>query len=102
MVYERSAFLRRWLKAGEPSVAAVSEVDLDVEPGSTLGLVGESGCGKSSLARAIVGLLPLQGELAFAGRTVGASRDGAFRRDVQIVFQHPDQALNPRMRIGTR
>jgi oligopeptide/dipeptide ABC transporter ATP-binding protein len=100
VVYERSAFLGRWLKAGEPSVAAVSEVDLDVEPGSTLGLVGESGCGKSSLARAIVGLLPLQGELAFAGRTVGASRDGAFRRDVQIVFQHPDQALNPRMRIG--
>ena len=102
VTHGRKPGIGRYFGGRDGVVVAVDRVDLDLHAGRTLGLVGESGCGKSSLARAIVGLLPWSGDIAFDGQPVpaGAARADAFRRDVQIVFQHPDQALNPRMRIG--
>ncbi|MGJ4943838.1 ATP-binding cassette domain-containing protein [Bradyrhizobium sp. HKCCYLS1011] len=94
--YARRGLLRR---APPP---ATNAVDLTVRAGEILGLVGESGSGKSSIARALTGLARFSGDIAFAGRTLrsGDDMDPAYRRDVQIVFQHPDSSLNPRHRIG--
>ena len=79
---------------------ALDGVDLVIERGEALGLVGESGCGKSTLGRCIVGLYePTAGELRFAGEALGANRDAAARRRVQMVFQDPYSSLNPRMTV---
>lgn len=87
----------RWLKA-------VDGVDLELWPGETLGLVGESGSGKSSLARALIGLRPLTaGTVQVLGRPLAnldAAGLKALRREVQLVFQDPYAALNPRERVG--
>ena len=92
-------------------VSAVDRVSFRVESGTTLGIVGESGCGKSTAARLILGLLPIDdGEVLFDGRSVtpiltapafrGQSRRKALRRNMQMVFQDPYSSLNPRSSIG--
>ena len=85
-------------------VRAVDGVSLEIQSGETLGMVGESGCGKSSLANAVVGLVkPSAGSILVHGREiVGADRAAlrAMRAQVQMVFQDPATSLNPRMRIG--
>ena len=80
---------------------AVDGVSLDWQPGEVLGVVGESGCGKSTLARAMLGLVPTAGgTVEFDGAAVrGRAQWRALRRRVQMVFQDPYQALNPRMRV---
>ena len=84
---------------GRPTVTAVREVTLGLSRGEILGLVGESGCGKTSLARALVGLEPATGELTLDGRPLSARRTRDQARRVQIVFQDPFASLNPRMTI---
>ena len=85
-------------------VRAVDGVDLTVARGEIVGLVGESGCGKSSLARAAVGLEPLAGgTVAFEGREVtalGRRRRPDYLRGLQMVFQDPYESLNPRRKVG--
>jgi oligopeptide/dipeptide ABC transporter ATP-binding protein len=85
-------------------VHAVDDVTLKVQAGQTLGLVGESGCGKTTLARSVVRLLdPTDGTIYFEGRDITHtnSRDlRPLRKDMQIVFQDPYASLNPRKRVG--
>jgi oligopeptide transport system ATP-binding protein len=84
-------------------VKAVDDVSFQIQPGETLGLVGESGCGKTTIGRTILRLIPAtSGEINFAGRSViGMATEElrATRRDMQIVFQDPFSSLNPRMTI---
>lgn len=89
---------------GRRVVEAVRGVTFEVARGRCLGVVGESGCGKSSLARAILGLEErVTGRVVFDGQEVlslGRAQRMAFRRRAQIVFQDPMGSLNPRMKVG--
>ncbi|AFY88829.1 ABC transporter ATP-binding protein [Chroococcidiopsis thermalis] len=83
---------------------AVNNVEFQVYPGETLGLVGESGCGKTTLGRTILRLIqPMGGKIFFAGKdvtTLKGEQLQRLRREMQIVFQNPYSSLDPRMKIG--
>jgi oligopeptide transport system ATP-binding protein len=85
-------------------VHAVDGVDLEVAPGETLGIVGETGCGKSTLARLICRLLPVtEGTIEFDGQDITNLKGNQLRqlrREIQMIFQDPYSSLNPRKRVG--
>ena len=84
-------------------VHAVENVSFDLYSGETLALVGESGCGKSTIGKSLISLIPWNGEIRINGQsTAGLSypKMKAVRRNIQMVFQDPSAALNPRMRVG--
>lgn len=96
---------------GRRPVRAVDGLSLNVDPGQSIGLVGESGCGKSITSLAILGLLPkrgveITGEIEFEGRDLLAMRDSDLRdirgRDIAMIFQDPMSSLNPVVTIGVQ
>jgi peptide/nickel transport system ATP-binding protein/oligopeptide transport system ATP-binding protein len=98
---KRGIVLQRQIGA----VKAVDGVSFDVQAGETLGIVGETGCGKSTTARLLCRLMdPTSGSIIFDGRDVGAQRGDdlkALHREMQMVFQDPYSSLNPRKTVGS-
>jgi len=89
-------------RRGGSEARAVDGVELDIRPGEIVALVGESGCGKTTLARSILGLQPTNaGTIRFEGEPLATTGSGrkAYRRQAQLVFQDPSGSLNPRQSI---
>ena len=87
----------------EKLIYTLNGVDLDIKTGETLGLVGESGCGKTTLGRTILNLTPLtEGSIKFYGKEISSLSDKelkSYRKDMQMIFQNSYSSLNPRMKI---
>lgn len=99
-----SVHFTRWVGSRRRTVYALDNFNLAVAPGETVGLVGESGCGKSTAGRALLGTVrPAAGRVFYQGKDItklSRRRWKAMRKHVQMIFQDPYSALNPRLRIG--
>ena len=100
--FGRKPFLAALTGKKTERVTGNNAISLSVNPGEILGIVGESGSGKSTLAKAMTGLNRFEGKIWFDGREIRnlGDMDNAYRKDVQIIFQHPDASLNPRQKIS--
>jgi oligopeptide transport system ATP-binding protein len=98
--------LKQYFNVGKPNeVRAVDDISFDIYKGETLGLVGESGCGKSTTGRTIIRLYDAtDGEVLFKGKNVHGKKSRAelkeFNRKMQMIFQDPYASLNPRMKVA--
>ena len=88
---------------GKKMFTAVEDASFSIREGEILGLLGESGCGKSTIARMLLGLIhPTEGEICYRGREIGSLPGRAYhpyRREIQMIFQNPFGCLDPRMRV---
>jgi oligopeptide/dipeptide ABC transporter ATP-binding protein len=94
------------LLGGKPlSIKAVDDISFSIQPGETFGLVGESGCGKTTLGQTIIRLYePTSGSIQFEGKdlaTLSGRQLRPYRRDIQMIFQDPSASLDPRMTVGS-
>ena len=93
------------LRRGRAQIKAVDDVSFDIAEGETLGLVGESGCGKTTTGRAILRLYePTGGAIELEGQDIARLEGGALRAlrpKMQMIFQDPQASLNPRMTVGS-
>ena len=95
-----SAIAARLRREPQPILKAVDSVSFSVERGESVGIVGESGCGKSTIAKAIVGLVrPASGTIGLDGTPLTGSRSRATQRKIQMVFQDPGSSLNPSLTV---
>ncbi len=96
--------LKKTYSHDRQKIYAIDDISLDIFPGETLGLVGESGCGKSTVARCLLQLTNItEGSIEFQGKPIGGLKRKelkAFRREASMIFQDPYASLNPRMTAG--
>lgn len=96
--------LKKYFSLGHDLLKAVDDVSFSVKRGETIGIVGESGCGKTTCARTCIGLYsPTSGEVLYKGRNIHALKGQekhAFTKEVQMIFQDPYSSLDPKMKVG--
>ncbi len=100
----KTANLKKYFETSHGTLHAVEDVDLEIDYGRTLGVVGESGCGKTTLGRTVVGLTAAtSGQVLFEGQDISdcsKKQLRSLRKDMQIIFQDPYSSLDPRMTVS--